>query len=47
VTVDGHLRVTGVSLTKLAALAPLPPALAAPQGMARLSMRYRAGMIDE
>lgn len=45
--VGGSLRVEGLSLERLAALLPLPPKLAPPQGTAMLATRYDAGMIGD
>jgi hypothetical protein len=45
IVLAGTFRVEHVSLEKLAAYAPLPPTLAAPQGVAAFSTHYRTGLI--
>jgi hypothetical protein len=47
VSMAGHLRVDGISLSRLASYMPLPATIAAPQGVARFSLSYRAGMIED
>lgn len=44
-SIAGSVRLDGLSLTRLAALLPLPPKLAPPQGTVTLATRYDAGMI--
>jgi hypothetical protein len=44
-TLAGIFRIDRVSLEKLSRYAPLPPTLAAPQGMASFSTHYRTGII--
>ena len=46
-SVAGTFRAGELSLAKLAAFAPLPPAIANPEGSATLTTRYRAGMIAD
>lgn len=46
ITLAGTFRIDQVSLAKLATYVPLPPKLAAPQGLAALSTRYDTGLID-
>ena len=46
-SIAGSLRLDGLSLTRLAALLPLPPKLAPPQGTVTLATRYDAGMIGD
>jgi uncharacterized protein involved in outer membrane biogenesis len=45
-SIAGSVHIDEFPLAKLAPFAPLPPTLAAPEGMANLSTQYQAGMTD-
>ncbi|HTI86118.1 MAG TPA: DUF748 domain-containing protein [Alphaproteobacteria bacterium] len=45
-SVAGSIKVDAFPLAKVATLAPMPPALAAPEGMASLETQYQAGTTD-
>jgi uncharacterized protein involved in outer membrane biogenesis len=44
-SIAGSLHIDEFPLAKIAAFAPMPPALAAPEGMASVSTQYQAGMM--